>query len=243
MRQVLKTSRGCPITQMYLELGQIPARFQIKKMRLLFLKDILNQRVESMISKVFQLQLEQPSKGDWPSSCLKDLEELQLAMSFEEKKLISKNRFNKILNERIRAASLTYLTGKQNIKGGDINYAKIEMSEYLSPLSDLSIDDKRRLFAVRNMMVDIPANFSNSNENMKCICGEKESMAHIYQCGFLSTDKPKIEYEKIYDGSIHEQIEIFRKFENNLEIRNKPRNPLPCDPTCDPLYSVENSIG
>jgi hypothetical protein len=31
MRQVLKTSRGCPITQMYLELGQIPARFQIKR--------------------------------------------------------------------------------------------------------------------------------------------------------------------------------------------------------------------
>lgn len=243
MRQVLKTSRGCPITQIYLELGQIPARFQIKKMRLLFLKDILHQNIESMISKVFQLQLEQPSKGDWPSSCIKDLEELQIAMSFEEIKLISKNRFNKILNERIKEASLSYLTGKQNTKGGDIIYTKIEMSEYLSPLSNLSIDDKRRLFAVRNMMIDIPANFSKSNENIKCICGEQENMAHIYQCGFLSSDKLNIEYEKIYNGNIHEQIEVFRKFENNLKIRNKSRNPLPCDPTCDPLYSVENSIG
>ena len=84
------------------------------------------------------------------------------------------------------------------------------------------------------MMVDIPANFSNSN--MKCICGEQESMAHIYQCGFLSNEKSNIEYEKIYNGSIHEQIEVFRKFENNFKIRNRSMNPLPSDPPCDPLY-------
>ena len=117
------------------------------------------------------------------------------------------------------------------------------MSEYLSPLCDLSIDDKRRLFAVRNMMVDIPVNFSHSNEDFKCICGKEESMAHIYQCRMLSNDKSTIEYEKIYNGNIHEQIKVFRKFENNLKIRNKSKNSLPCDPVCDPLYSVENRIG
>ena len=53
-------------------------------------------------------------------------------MSFEEIKLISTNRFNNILNERIKESSLSYLTGKQNTKGGDIIYTKIEMSEYLS---------------------------------------------------------------------------------------------------------------
>ena len=97
----------------------------MKKMRLLFLKDILQQNVESMISRVFQLQLEQPSKGDWPSSCLKDLEELEISMSFEEIKLISKNSFNKILNEKVKEASLSYLTDKQNTKGGDILYTNI----------------------------------------------------------------------------------------------------------------------
>ena len=34
MIQVLKTKRSCPITQIYLELGQIPERYQIKKIRL-----------------------------------------------------------------------------------------------------------------------------------------------------------------------------------------------------------------
>ena len=61
MRQILKTTRGCPLSQMYLSLGQIPARFEIIKMRLLYLKYILEQNEESLLSKFFKLQLEQPT--------------------------------------------------------------------------------------------------------------------------------------------------------------------------------------
>ena len=38
IRKILKTERGCPISQLYLETGQWPARFQIIKLRMLFLK-------------------------------------------------------------------------------------------------------------------------------------------------------------------------------------------------------------
>ena len=41
LRKVFKTTKGCPITQLYLEIGQIPARFEIQKMRLLYLKCIV----------------------------------------------------------------------------------------------------------------------------------------------------------------------------------------------------------
>ena len=34
MRKLLKTTKGCPIVQIYIELGQIPARFDIMKIRL-----------------------------------------------------------------------------------------------------------------------------------------------------------------------------------------------------------------
>ena len=40
MRQLLNTAKGCPIVQMYLELGHIPARFGIMKTRMFFLKTI-----------------------------------------------------------------------------------------------------------------------------------------------------------------------------------------------------------
>ena len=38
LRKILNTTRGCPIIKLYLEVGQYPARFEIQRMRLLYLK-------------------------------------------------------------------------------------------------------------------------------------------------------------------------------------------------------------
>ena len=244
MRQVLKAGAKCPITQLYLELGQTPARFQIQKARLLFLQDILQQSETSMISSFFKLQTEQPSRGDWASSCGKDLKDLDIELSFKEIRILSKQKFTKIINEKINCAALSYLTGKQNIKGGEIIYSKLEISEYLSPLtSHLSITDKRKMFSVRNMMIDIPANFSKANRDMKCICGEIETMKHLYICEELSSETSILEYEEIYNANIDEQIRVFSRFEQNFEVRNKLKNSTPCDHKCDLLVSAENSFG
>ena len=67
------------------------------------------------------------------------------------------------------------------------------------------------------------------------MCEANEDMNHIYQC-----------YEKIYNGNIIEQTQVFRNFEKNMKKRNeektKKRN-LPCDPFCDPLNCGKFSIG
>ena len=76
MRQIFKTTKGCPITELYLSLGQIPARYEIQKMRLLYLKKILHKNEENLLFKFFKLQLELPTKEDWASTCIQDLKEL-----------------------------------------------------------------------------------------------------------------------------------------------------------------------
>ena len=53
MRKILNTTRGCPIVSLYLSLGHVPARFEIQKRRLLFLKYILTQKNESIVRKNF----------------------------------------------------------------------------------------------------------------------------------------------------------------------------------------------
>ena len=73
MRKVLNTSKGFMIVQLYLTLGQIPARFEIQKMRLMFMKYILEQNEESLLNKFFKLQMKFPSRGDWVSTCFLDL--------------------------------------------------------------------------------------------------------------------------------------------------------------------------
>jgi hypothetical protein len=84
LRKIFKTTRGCPISQLYLEIGHIPARFEVQKMRLLYLKYILEEKEESLLSRFFKLQLAEPSKGDWVSNCIEDLKELEIEDSLEE---------------------------------------------------------------------------------------------------------------------------------------------------------------
>ena len=71
------------------------------------------------------------------------------------------------------------------------------MADYLLPNSILTINEKQRLFANRNQIVDIPNHFSSGNKKNLCICGEEENLPHIYVCErFNETDIEKLPYEK-----------------------------------------------
>ena len=102
MRQLLKTTKGCPISQMYRELGQIPARFDILKLRMFFLKEILNQEPSSMIYKVFYFQLEKPVKYDWASTCAKDLKKLKINISFDEIREMPLNTYKSMIRKKCK---------------------------------------------------------------------------------------------------------------------------------------------
>ena len=265
LRQILVTGRGCPIVQLYLEVGVIPARFEIQRYRLLFLKSILQEEPSSRVSKFFNLQLNQPTRGDWVSTCLKDLKTLKITESLEEIKVMTKGKYNRMLKERIHENALKYLTEKQVKKGKEITYSKIEMAEYLLPDSKLSTEQKRQMFSIRNKMIDISDNFSSSEVQTFCYCGEQETMSHLYYCKLLNDDSSElISYQKIYDGNISEQMKIFHRFEVNLKIRenihikenidkhpkkkdnerrNKKRKIPPCDPLVDPLHCKKYSNG
>ena len=170
IRKVLNTSKGCPIVQLYLEMGHIPARIEIQKMRCLFLHYILQQNENSNVYKMFKLQYEMPTPGDWASLCMKDLEDLEISESLEEIKDMTKNKFSQMLKQKVNNRALKYLTEKQRVKGKEIVYKKIEMAEYLSPLnSELTIEEKRKLFGIRNDMILM--NFSKSKLNKICSCG------------------------------------------------------------------------
>jgi hypothetical protein len=224
MRRVFDTTRGCPITQLYFELGQIPARFEVQKMRLLYLKYILEQPEESLLKKFLLLQFEKPSRGDWASTCLEDLKELDISLSLEEIKKMTKYKFSNILKVRISKNALNYLRTKQGKKGKEIEHESLEMSEYLTPRNNnLTKTQKQEMFAVRNRMIEIGNNFPKPNEEYLCIlCSEKENMEHIYNCEMLNNKKKQsVKYENIFNGKMETQIEVFMKFKQNMENRKK----------------------
>ena len=123
---------------------------------------------------------------------------------------------------------------KQGSKGQDIKYTALEMADYLQPFnSNLNIEEKRRLFALRNKMTQISCNYGKKEE--KCVCESKEILPHIYSCIFLNKIEPKIPYEHIYNGNLKMKIEIFRR---NLIKEDK----IPCD-LRDPLNFNQFGFG
>ena len=64
---------------------------------------------------------------------MQDLKDLYIEESMGEIKLMSKNKFLKLLRERSKLRALNYLIGKQILKGKVIKYEHLEMSEYLLP--------------------------------------------------------------------------------------------------------------
>merc|ERR1712208_60696 len=173
------TSKGCPISQLYLEIGQYPAKFEIIKMRLLYLKYILEQPEESLLKKLYNLQRSNPTRGDWASTCQEDQKRLELTLSQQEIKEMTKSKFSNIIKENIRKHALNYLIEKQSKKGGQITYKKLEIIEYLQPTCEILIKEKQKIFEIRNDMTNIPDNYGNKSV---CLCGEKENTKKIYDC-------------------------------------------------------------
>ena len=129
---------------MHLEYGQWPAHFELKKMRCTFLKQILKQGKNSQIYRFFKLQLKNPVKGDWVSTCLTDLIELEIKETLEEIKSMLAYKFKNLVKSKIEIKALEYRLTKRGSKGQEIEYTRLEMSEYLLPFnSKLNIEETR----------------------------------------------------------------------------------------------------
>ena len=164
-----------------------------------------------MVKQFFDLQINQPRRGDWASQIQSDLKQLNITESLEELKSMTHSKFKGRIKSQILIKSLEYLLEKRKSKGKEIIYQKLEMAEYLQPInSQLNIENKRKMFAIRNRMVNIKSNFKQKNEKQMCICGQIENMEHIWNCEKLSSDKnEERNYQKIFNGNIREQIQIF----------------------------------
>ena len=120
---------------------------------------------------------------------------------------MSRKEYKNIVKNKILINALEYLKSKRGSKGLEIKYTAIEMADYLQPFnSKLNIEEKGRLFALRNRMTIIPSNYGKKEE--KCICGSEENLPHIYSCTKLNKIEPKNPNNQIYNGNLNTKLEI-----------------------------------
>ena len=237
MRKLVETTKGCPINQIYLELGQTPARFDIMKQRLFFLKHIPDEDQNSLTYRVLFLQIVKPAKFDWVSTCEADWRKLKIEMNFEDIK--PSKSFRKLVVKQCQKIAFDYLLRKRGTKGSEITYQEIQTLDYLMPNNELSIEEKRKIFAIRNKMWNIPANFvSRKNNENKCICNKEETMKHIYECEKLNNKTADVKFEQIFKENILKQKKILERFEYNLDAKKRIIHENHVIPSGDPPISV-----
>ena len=124
LRNIIETGCKSPSALLYLEFGILPARFQIKIMMLNFLHYLLNQREDSLLSRFFEAQLNNPTKGDWINNIRKILKLLNIQISFKEIKSLKITDFMRMVKNNTKEVAFKYLLSKIKSKGKEIDYVK-----------------------------------------------------------------------------------------------------------------------
>jgi hypothetical protein len=97
---------------------------------------------------MFNQQVKKPTKNDWASTCTSNLKELNIKMTFEEIEEMPITKYNEIVREKCKESAYSYLMKRRGSKGAEIVYTRIQMSEYLLPNDEFTIENQRNLFSI-----------------------------------------------------------------------------------------------
>ena len=220
MRKLFDTDKSCPIHLMYLEAGQTPARFQIKRMILVLYQYILQQEEKSMMFQMLATQMSNPTKNDFNETANKILKEFEISHSMAEIKDMKKSIFKSIVRKKCVNVAFKYLVTKQKggSKGKLIEYSSLTMADYLLPDAGFSLKDQRELFSIRCRTNEMKAN-RGITEYCHTQCGEILNNSHIFKCKILneSENEEFHDMEKILNGFNTEKKLHLNKWRTNIE--------------------------
>ena len=227
LRRLLNAPKSTPKEMLFLELGCIPLRHIIVEKRMGFLHYILNQAKDSIIHKFFQTQMKKPTKSDWVSAVLKDLEVLDIKFDMKQIKMMEKSCFMRIIKEEIRKKVFQHMEElkKHHSKVKDIEHQGIKIQKYLQPNTCLMTKEEAQfIFKLRCRTIKVKRNFKGMFDDMTCTaCGlEEETQEHVLVCPKLINNKNKgdinVKYEKLLNGTVSEKLLIAKMFKENYEV-------------------------
>ena len=191
-----------PKEMLYLELGLLPLKDIIRKQRLGFLFYILQQKDQSILSKVFQSQLENPTKKDWISTVKKDLEEIKVNMEVSEIKNMNKDDFVNLIKRKVEANALKELEQlkKKHSKVKMIKHEVLKLQNYLKPNKmNIKKDHSELIFKLRCQVTNVKENMKREYEVHTCSAcmQERENQKHVYECKIIQENN---EYHIMVEG-------------------------------------------
>ena len=200
-------------------------------MKLIFFQYILKQKEDSLMFKFLMAKKYSPTKGDWFSDVMKIMEEFQINKSEDDLKKTSKEIFKRIVRQKAEIVGLKYLheLQKKCEKGSRIQYNSLELQDYLSPSSNISIENQRFLFSIRCEMNMLKSNFTRNKSinSTFCInsCKKELNNEHLVYCK-ESNGNSSLRYENILNGSLQDKVETLNQVKLNEKKRNLEKETL-----------------
>ena len=231
LRKILEVGHGCPKEMLYLELGCTPLRYIIMMRTIMFLQYILQEQSSSLISQVLQAQSESPSKNDFILKVKEDQEDLEIDLSFEDIKSLSKDSFSNFVKKQLGEKALQFINKKklEHSKVRHIKHDELKMQAYLQASNVRSVSLAKFLFSARTRMLDVGGNFSQRNEGkIKCKlgCNEEDTQRHLLICPFLAQNhvrnpNDKSEYEDLFSSQVEDQFKIAAIMKTKYRMRKE----------------------
>ena len=182
-----------------------------------------------MIVKVLKAQENKPSKGDWFSTVINDINEFNLNLTTDDIKKLSKTQLkNRTKKAMIKTAFENLINDKdtkQKSKLKSLKYDKLKIQKYLKT-NKITIKRKIVLFKARTRMLNVLNNFG---QHAKCpLCKIKEDdQTHLLDCLIIKINCPEIlnnmnsKYEDIFSDNVDKQSEICRLVDIAIKKRNE----------------------
>ena len=224
LRTILNAHSKTSTEAFFLELGIYPLRYHLSKRRFMYLWHILHRDTSELIRKVYNLQKCKVNKGDWVMIIEKDRQKYNLSISDDEISNMSKERFENMVQKKIKSHAVQYLQDLANSHSKSKAIAKEEFKKkaYFSDRR-LTKEDVQLLFTLRTKMLNCKTNFGGQfQDNMCCrVCNESDSIEnedHILSCNVLNTVTHNVKFSDVY-GNTEEQFRALQVFKKVLRRR------------------------
>ena len=159
------------------------------------------------------------------------MKELQINLSHEQLKKISKQKLSKIVKKQVKQKAFEDLSEVKDThkKTKNLKYDKLQIQPYLRYLT---LDDAKMAFKIRSNMIDVKSNFSSQHrQNMNCrLCLiEIDDQSHLLTCEYLKIDDEVTslpEYSNINGSNVHDISEIVKVLKNKIRTRERILNEI-----------------
>ena len=173
--------------------------------------------------------------GDWVELVRKDIEYLNIDLSFEEIKEKSKKEMEIFIDDKIEKKALEYLNCLKDThsKMANLKFEKLEMAPYLKPESNLTNTEKSFIMSLRSRTLDVKDNYKTAHSDLLCRgCGSAtEDQRHILICPNLNENainsvENTEEYEDLFKNDTNKLISVGRKILCNFRKLQSLITPL-----------------